>query len=158
MGCKKTLIWGFISDTRMQISIHSSPMLQVNCPILHASPLPLTSLNPRPWSHPLNLTHICTTWISKRRHQHIGTFLVLIQPAQGWGGGGCPQVAEIYYLKKFLFWYKFYGRVRVLVQKAFAVPKITGPFCFGLVNFDKTLFMYREVGGPLFWSVTPISR
>ncbi len=35
VGCKKTLIWGYSLDTRMQISIHCSPMLQVNCPILH---------------------------------------------------------------------------------------------------------------------------
>ncbi len=45
-------------DIRMRIPIHSSPMLQVNCPILHAVglPTPLAILEP-----PINPTHICNT-------------------------------------------------------------------------------------------------
>jgi hypothetical protein len=56
-------------NAQMRIPIHSSPMLQVNCPFLawcwpHPSPC-------NPWTHPLDPAHICDAQISKRWHSYI---------------------------------------------------------------------------------------
>ncbi len=41
-------------------------------------PFPCCPWTP-PWSHPINTTHICNTWISKRQHCHIRTILGLTE-------------------------------------------------------------------------------
>ncbi len=68
-------------DAQMQVPIHSSPMLQVNYPLLHDIGLthPLAILKPTPLITPINPTHKCEARISKRHHHHIGTVLGQIQ-------------------------------------------------------------------------------
>ncbi len=50
LSATKTITWDDGLDARMRIHIHSSSMLQVNCPILHdvglTPPLAVLSLNP----------------------------------------------------------------------------------------------------------------
>jgi hypothetical protein len=61
---KRPLLEVVVVDTGVQIPVHSSPMLLLDCPIC-------MMLTPNPFLAVLEPTHICDTLTSKRQHWHI---------------------------------------------------------------------------------------